>query len=264
MIYEHVLNMDLEVRCVWQYRLSATSLLLFVNRYILLALGILYALEALGPLLPISLNCAALNITGATLELSLVAFGAAFSALRVFALTRRRWHITLVVLLTGLVPIGTNIYGYLSWSYMTRMIGNADICLGSGHISFEAHFKVMLATRICASVSDLVPIAITWLHTFSWSSHTAGVLKTGPFSTLLLRDGTVYFLILLFLNVLEIISSFSSGGGGTNFREYVTTFISPLTGILISRFIFNLRQLTGDGVNDTCATSHPTTSSARF
>ncbi|OCH87019.1 hypothetical protein OBBRIDRAFT_837711 [Obba rivulosa] len=56
-------------------------------------------------------------------------------------------------------------------------------------------------------------------------------------ATLLLRDGTIYFLIFLFLNVIQMILFL------TGVFNYVTIFITPLSSILVSRFIMNLRQI---------------------
>ncbi|KAH9941301.1 uncharacterized protein BXZ73DRAFT_98517 [Epithele typhae] len=57
-------------------------------------------------------------------------------------------------------------------------------------------------------------------------------------SVLLLRDGTLYFLLLLALNVAQMIIS-SIPNGTTS----VSHIVSPITSILITRFLLNLRQV---------------------
>ncbi|EMD31610.1 hypothetical protein CERSUDRAFT_119654 [Gelatoporia subvermispora B] len=66
-----------------------------------------------------------------------------------------------------------------------------------------------------------------------------------PFATLLLRDGTLYFIGLLSINLLNIV------GKTTNVYIYADGFSIPLSSIIITRFFLNLRQLAHGSPDDT-------------
>jgi len=63
-------------------------------------------------------------------------------------------------------------------------------------------------------------------------------------SELVVRDGSSYFLLLLILNVAQIVLAAEVAGDNA-----ISYFVSPMTSILISHLILNLRQLnpTPDG-----------------
>ncbi|CCL99982.1 uncharacterized protein FIBRA_02007 [Fibroporia radiculosa] len=66
-----------------------------------------------------------------------------------------------------------------------------------------------------------------------------------PFSTLVLRDGTVYFSVLLLLNIADIIL-FSSG-----IFQNLSAFNLLLTPLLLSQFLLNLREASTGCSTDT-------------
>lgn len=55
--------------------------------------------------------------------------------------------------------------------------------------------------------------------------------------TLLLRDGTFYFIVLLVINVLHLTLSL------TNVFSDVTYFSTAMSSVIVSRFLLNLRQV---------------------
>ncbi|THG95136.1 hypothetical protein EW026_g6455 [Hermanssonia centrifuga] len=64
-----------------------------------------------------------------------------------------------------------------------------------------------------------------------------------PIITLLLRDGTLYFLLILFMNVAEIMVETVNGASALS---PVSEFLALIPPILISRFLLNLRQIDND------------------
>ncbi|TFK91440.1 hypothetical protein K466DRAFT_660053 [Polyporus arcularius HHB13444] len=62
-------------------------------------------------------------------------------------------------------------------------------------------------------------------------------------SDVLFNDGTIYFIVLFALNILHLVLTLTalavSGGDGAS---YVTIFTTPLTAILISRFLLDLQE----------------------
>ncbi|KAF9810275.1 hypothetical protein IEO21_07043 [Rhodonia placenta] len=92
-------------------------------------------------------------------------------ALRTHAVSSANWYLVLPVLLLGLVPVGTNL-------------------------------QVLIATRISVVFSDILVVGATWyyllIHRPAALAHTqlfSMVLVSKPhLPTLVLRDGTLYFL----------------------------------------------------------------------
>lgn len=80
-------------------------------------------------------------------------------------------------------------------------------------------------------------LIVTWWKTFQLKREANRLRMETPLVTLLLRDGTFYFLILLILNVLQMLNFFISLSD-LDFSFMVTTF----TAIIVSHFILNLRE----------------------
>ncbi|EMD39477.1 hypothetical protein CERSUDRAFT_91985 [Gelatoporia subvermispora B] len=62
--------------------------------------------------------------------------------------------------------------------------------------------------------------------------------------------GTVYFMIVLSINIIQ------TAGNATNIFTNTVVFNTPITSIIISRFLLNLRGVAykqrGDGIDDSC------------
>ncbi|KAI0800020.1 hypothetical protein C8Q74DRAFT_386073 [Fomes fomentarius] len=89
---------------------------------------------------------------------------------------------------------------------------------------------------------DALVILITWT-----SPLTRGALanirnaKSQSLSTIVLQNGTMYFVVLLFLNLCHLAFSLD-GIFSDGFVSNTTAFTSPLSAILISRFLLELQQ----------------------
>ncbi|KAI0353399.1 hypothetical protein OH77DRAFT_627554 [Trametes cingulata] len=133
---------------------------------------------------------------------------ALFASLRVYAIWSRDWRPALPVLLLALITPASNMY--------LDIIGTP---IPAPRPSFG-----------CAIQTNVAPE----LYSQSATRTDAGTSLV----TLLLRDGTVYFLLLLILNIAQIILAALVPGD-----NFIAFFISPLTSILISRFLLNLREV---------------------
>ncbi|OCH84187.1 hypothetical protein OBBRIDRAFT_742018, partial [Obba rivulosa] len=92
-IYDHLRTLPREVRFIWQRRSSVVSLLFHLNRW-----GIIV--------------WSAVNVAGVFVKLRSLKHSTnvntAFSAIRVFAISRRNWWLASIVLLLSMMPAGTN------------------------------------------------------------------------------------------------------------------------------------------------------------
>ncbi|GJE98324.1 hypothetical protein PsYK624_145520 [Phanerochaete sordida] len=108
-VYEFVITFDQEIAVGWRRKFTATSLLLLSTRW-LMVLGPIVTFVPVGPT-----GCTKIYAFIELTFMGAVAVVSIFSALRVYALwqgSRARWPFAFTVLLLGLVPVWTNIYGW--------------------------------------------------------------------------------------------------------------------------------------------------------
>ncbi|OCH84206.1 hypothetical protein OBBRIDRAFT_786445 [Obba rivulosa] len=85
--------------------------------------------------------------------------------------------------------------------------------------------------------ADMMILLVTWYRAYVLKRHAHNAQLRLPLISVLLRDGTAYFLILLFLNVFNVIGYFTG-----IYLYTVTYFATPLSSIIITHFLLNLRQ----------------------
>ncbi|TBU33808.1 hypothetical protein BD311DRAFT_748023 [Dichomitus squalens] len=101
---------------------------------------------------------------------------------------------------------------------------------------------------MCLSVADIIVVVVTWrqmrrqMKLFS----TAVRRRYRPsYASVLLRDGTIYFLVLVPFNAVHLIFSLYSILGQS--PRYPTSgipiFTTPITAILISKFLVHLQEI---------------------
>ncbi|KAI0667272.1 hypothetical protein C8Q78DRAFT_1082392 [Trametes maxima] len=114
-----------------------------------------------------------------------------------------------------------------------------------------------IVSRAAALAIDTTVLVFTWIRTLGMKreSHRLG-LET-PLVTLLLRDGTIYFAIILFVQVFSIVSE--SAGSDFILWDVWPYFDQVLTVIFSCRFMLNLRGIyLADSADETTFTSGDT------
>ncbi|KAI9061842.1 hypothetical protein FKP32DRAFT_897234 [Trametes sanguinea] len=111
------------------------------------------------------------------------------------------------------------------------------------------------SARIPVIVSDLLVAVITWVKTFKDYQLSSKVTTRPTLHSVMLGHGILYFVLLLCLNLLQVVFHKLSldpiiPGTESQISSYITLFLDPLTSILISHFILNLRA-----ANDPSSTS---------
>ncbi|OBZ72798.1 hypothetical protein A0H81_07334 [Grifola frondosa] len=96
---------------------------------------------------------------------------------------------------------------------------------------------MVISSRTCLIASDALVLAVTWSKTYQLRKAAQQAQVKASLLTLLLRDGTIYFVVLLILNALHIVFNFVEQ------VPFVSIFADAFTSILISRFILNLREV---------------------
>ncbi|KZT65259.1 hypothetical protein DAEQUDRAFT_537431 [Daedalea quercina L-15889] len=98
--------------------------------------------------------------------------------------------------------------------------------------------EVTIVGMATASTAHLLVLVITWRHTFTGQKLADAISEKNSMTTLLLRDGSLFFGAILVVDILDIMSTYAKTFKGFG------AFPSVMTGILLSRFFLNLRDAT--------------------
>lgn len=155
------------------------------------------------------------------------------SAVQVYALTRNIWLVLLVAIL-GLGPVATKIHFCLRSAELITSVSSA-VCLQLDETTFKDQNRAVIIARLSTTLADLVVLIVTLKATISSFKNARCAHLKVPIVTALIRDGTLFFLIAILMNVIQIIV-------WKRLRMlYLTPFICGVTSILLSRLFLNLR-----------------------
>ncbi|PCH34968.1 hypothetical protein WOLCODRAFT_155612 [Wolfiporia cocos MD-104 SS10] len=222
LVYDYSLTFSREIRCIWGRKFSGATVLYLLNRYLTLIYRILMIIEM---------------IPSATMPGAQEIIIALFTSLRLYAIWFKDLKILFAVMLLGLVPAAVNIYYYTTVTFIPSpppFMGCADIVNlspSAGNIHRLAIFNCVFAIA-----SDGIVLVLTWIKTAEIArAFTRAEKPTGHLVTLILRDGTLYFVTMLILNVINLVV--------IEFQDFgsLPALTEVLTSILISRFLLNLR-----------------------
>ncbi|TFK80700.1 hypothetical protein K466DRAFT_636333, partial [Polyporus arcularius HHB13444] len=100
-----------------------------------------------------------------------------------------------------------------------------------------SHNADVIIDRTCLIAADLILIYVTWYtlgrKAFSNSHHS--------FVGVLLQDGTIYFMVLLLLNILHLVFTMLAIDTPLQGASNVSSFTEPVTATLVSRFLIHLQ-----------------------
>ncbi|KAI0804652.1 hypothetical protein BC629DRAFT_1196527 [Irpex lacteus] len=130
---------------------------------------------------------------------------ASFSALRAYALLdgTPKTLISGTIFLLNLVPFASNLYDYAT----SIVFMDTDVCTSVSTMSVEHHLMFSLATRIAVIAGDVLVLAVTWSKTARLYLEARKLKIRAPLASMLIYDGTCYFVILLLLNVMQVLQS---------------------------------------------------------
>ncbi|KAH9921331.1 uncharacterized protein B0H18DRAFT_1021675 [Fomitopsis serialis] len=229
--YDRFLTFRWDVDLIWQRRNMSVATGLYVLIHISVAVYlfgqviilILTGCES-GYIMTVVQLCA-----GALFHTS---FGA-FTALRAYAISNRSISLTCAIFSASLVLFVGDIYE-ISTIVLVVAPEPVGCVLSSDGTSYR---PLIIAGEAANIVAEFLLVAATWRHAhmikFAKDAHVEA-----PITTILLRDGTVYFVTILALLIITMtLAATNSVANG---------FVSPLTDalqvILISHFYLNLRE----------------------
>ncbi|EKM56285.1 uncharacterized protein PHACADRAFT_207564 [Phanerochaete carnosa HHB-10118-sp] len=214
--YEYVVTLDQEIAVVWKRKFTATSMMLLSTRWLMLWGVILMYMPA-------------------KQTSSITTLTSLFSALRVYALwqqSRMKYVFTTIVFMLGLVPVGTNIFASVHTVLLCQ-----DIPIHGTYCSNFVNIQPKLTNDAIAA--DIAVLALTWVKSFKQFQEMRRLELGSSISTVLLRDGSLYFVALLAMNILQLLT-FTDAFVEAN---YADAFLQFMPAVLVQRFMLNLRQL---------------------
>ncbi|OCH86416.1 hypothetical protein OBBRIDRAFT_797216 [Obba rivulosa] len=252
-VYDHLSTFSDEVEFIWGRKLNSVTLLFYLNRWCIFMWAVATLVDSWAPLVTLQV-CIGMTIYVDTIALVLLLIWAAFSAIRMYAISVGNIWFTLTVLALNIVPVGTNVFGwYVATWYIIDTVPDVGTACASGKtISNAANIHFAITTRVCTIVADLIVLLMTWNKTYTAYRNARRLNINAPLAEMLLKDGTAYFLILLSLNVIDI-----AGWTANVFVFGAATLTNPLSSIIISHFLLNLRQYSCKGNRDTINSQLP-------
>ncbi|TFY56786.1 hypothetical protein EVJ58_g7427 [Rhodofomes roseus] len=120
-----------------------------------------------------------------------------------------------------------------------------DVAAEVADIAYNLELSyVQNSCMVATAAADVIVLVVTWRNTYNIQKEASVVNLRTPTITLLLRDGTIYFTLLLILNVLHLALEI------TDVFWDITYFVTGFSSIVISRFLLNLRQVHADEERD--------------
>ncbi|KAM5543986.1 hypothetical protein V8D89_002603 [Ganoderma adspersum] len=252
-LYDWIINIPREVGTFWSgdARTLSTALY-FANRSVSLSMA---ALEAMG--LGSWSDEVCTRGTLASVALGCVSYIplAVFSALRAYALSRRR-VLSLIIFILFAVPSITDAIRlkYLSSHVLFPSIGCSAVDNTPGELTLMAAIKdvFFITNRACAFLAvlaDALLLAITW-RVLAPSGQRGVSLKSKGLVYIMLRDGAIYFILIMVLNATDLIfityamirAERGITDSDTNAMAAIETLRTFLPPMLVSRFLLDLQE----------------------
>ncbi|KAJ8463740.1 hypothetical protein ONZ51_g10056 [Trametes cubensis] len=179
-------------------------------------------------------------------DISYLMFGI-FMMLRARGIWGRGWFP--IALLAFLTPVRTIVTIYVQVHYTPIAFGSPLYGCGAlynlsegairGRIGLHVVLRLSITSKASSISIDIVVLVLTWVRTLGLKRESRRLGLHTPIVTLLLRDGTMYFLVILFIQVFSIVSSVV--GSDFVLWDVWPYFDQVFTVIFSCRFMLNLR-----------------------
>lgn len=193
-----------------------------------------------------NLSCQAVAGTYDLLQLVTYIIWAVISAIRIYVVSKGKIYLSVVVFCLAIVPFATNMYSSVMVTYAAvEFAPSPPFCDPTAHFSMAFDNRALIASRTCAIAADVIVLLTTWYN----APRSTAVLKRAfgsgartPFLLLLLRDGALYFIVLLLITVAQIVVN------SIEALSLGTVFLVPAMSVLVSRFLLDIYQAAENAV----------------
>ncbi|KAH9830284.1 uncharacterized protein C8Q71DRAFT_786591 [Rhodofomes roseus] len=248
LVYDYFLTVGDEIDLFWRRGGHPVCKVLFLSlRVVTLGVAITTVLATQETRYkPTIKDCAAQNDAYMTFMLMADLIIAVVTCLRVYAVSGFRWTWTILTAVLEVAYLVMISSVNLIVSYQTMEFQSLWTCWQSENLSSVQGTAAAWAMVVCATLSDMTVVVATWIRAFPYVRLQWKNRMWAPSITwLLFRDGTIYFLIVLLLNIGICISFWSSS------VDYIIDLNVPLKLVLISRLLINLREAQEDDIYKT-------------
>ncbi|KAM5541305.1 hypothetical protein V8D89_004859 [Ganoderma adspersum] len=236
LLFEYFITLDQEVDLFWGQKITGASVLYLSNRYLPLFCSLWWV-----PWWRQSLSFNGYEILGGLMEYAIYVPVAAFSALRVYALSGKsnKWAIV-----TFLLSVSPCLIALVVCPWITFQTDPSTACRLQYNIPFVVQAilrRSVLAGRLFLILADIVVLSITWSTTFK---HWKLKCNIPTISGIIFRDGTIYFVAQLFLNAFYLVSMLLPPDifDVENLNSIASLLILPTTSILVTHFLLDLQH----------------------
>ncbi|KAI0784945.1 hypothetical protein C8Q75DRAFT_735712 [Abortiporus biennis] len=258
-LYEHSITLDLEVKHIWRKKFNVATIVFILNRYGLL----LSLLTFVPPFLFVRgiESCNRLDYANAVFSLLHFLIFEGFFILRTWAIWGQQW--LPVFVLTPFLITASALKGVQSFSQ--TVVDIIPIQLPYGGCDIESTLSPLMTQRIYTAatalllVQDVLVLASTVVKTIDVKRAANRANIGASLSTLLLRDGTLYFIAAILSHALALVVAYTALDAPS-----ISVIIGPIEvilSILVSRFILNLKQI---DLNRECSVGSTGMSSVNF
>ncbi|TDL15204.1 hypothetical protein BD410DRAFT_845410 [Rickenella mellea] len=230
--YDYALTFPTEISEIWKSKFSGAQALFFLTRY---------------PYTFFTVFLCAINLNQNPSEME-----AGILTLRTYAIYQKNVLILVILGLTSIANIATG--GYLEfWAkpeVSSSIFGNTCGANPPSNIlrtpqTSICGYRLQLVTIILSLLLDVLVFTLTFAKTIR---HAVEMRQAGLGNGLgyfILRDGAMYFLAKLLFGVLGVTVFFlpASGGAVADWVSVLVGISNPLTIILVTRLVLNLRQV---------------------
>ncbi|KAI0087269.1 hypothetical protein BDY19DRAFT_907474 [Irpex rosettiformis] len=241
LFYEYCITLRREVVTMWGRKFRAATWLFLLNRYLTITYALLLtaADQARG-----HNSCLVNTRLFQTFSRMVTVVFALFSSLRIYAIWNRSTYVFALIFVINIAPIGTNIYIHVKETVDYEVFPWGCVCITRSLISTKVHVDLVRVTRVAVMFGDAVVLLLTWWKTMSIRKEASLARIKVKLTTLLIRDGTLFFVTLLAFNLLRAVLIET-----TEVPGYMMAPVNVITSILISRFMLDLREI-GHDVRD--------------
>lgn len=239
-LYDHAITLQQEKTVIWERKLTAVTFLFMLNRIFAFCFAVSLAFEAVN--IPTQEGCKVTAYFGDIPVFLLYGNWAVFSALRVYVLSNRALTISAFVFVLSIVIIPIKLYTIikiLKAAFEAVFFSPTITVCQATSLPSNAIFTISDVTCQASSMlANTIVLAVTWQRTYRSTKHARAVGVKMHLSNFLLRNGTVYFLIILSLTVMSMgsfLGTRESFNGGD--------FLTAAEAIIISRFLLDLRSI---------------------
>ncbi|KAH8082846.1 hypothetical protein BXZ70DRAFT_1012254 [Cristinia sonorae] len=253
LFFDFSITFTREVKRIWHRRVTGATVVFILTRYSVLAERIVllttlfihtlsddrYSTSA--PCVPV------LRVDDTLTDLSYLSIGA-FTALRLYGIYHEYWPPALVISIwlarvgIAIPPTGPEV------SNNRKIFNNRTKCM-------NVATRLNSASNALVLSADTLLLALTWVKTYRIQKTSIRLGLRAPLSMLLLRDGTVYFAAILFMQIFAIVSS--EVGSSFVLFDVWTYFVQVFNVIFLCRFMLNLRGIYLSDTEDTEITTRP-------